>query len=253
MSILTVENFALLITAFLLGGIVKGIIGTGLPTVALGIITATIGLKEAMAIILLPSLITNIGQGLLGGHLAVVFKRSWSFLLMTFFTVWVGASLIPLVNIGLLSALLGTILLVYSAVGLSSPHLPNPGRAEAWLSPLFGSVNGLLTGLTGSSIVPGVLYLQSLGMSRDLLIQTMGLLFLVSTATLGLALNKNELLTGELLLLSAIAFVPAFIGMQVGIRIRYRISEALFRKLFFFFMLALGCYIIGRALYQGVY
>lgn len=252
MTILTFENLSLLITAFLLGGIVKGIIGTGLPTVALGIITATIGLKEAMAIILLPSLITNIGQGLLGGHLAIVIRRSWSFLLMTFCTVWVGASLIPLVNITLLSALLGTILLIYSAVGLTSPHLPNPGKAEPWLSPLFGSVNGLLTGLTGSSIVPGVLYLQSLGMSRDRLIQTMGLLFLVSTTTLAMALQKNRLLNTELLILSAIAFIPAFLGMRVGIHIRYRISEYLFKRLFFFFMLALGCYIIGRALYLGV-
>ncbi|WP_136795427.1 MULTISPECIES: sulfite exporter TauE/SafE family protein [Desulfosediminicola] len=253
MDVLTTETYLLIFFAFLLGGIVKGIIGTGLPTIALAIITATIGLKEAMAIILLPSILTNIGQGLLGGHLVYVVKRSWSFLAMTFCTVWIGASLITRVNISWLSALLGTILLIYAVVGLTARILPKPGSAESWMNPLFGSVNGLLTGLTGSSVIPGVLYLQSLGLKRDQLIQTMGLLFLISTSTLAMALQKNQLLNQELLILSGLAFIPAFLGMLGGIHIRKRISEALFRRLFFIFMLILGCYIFGRAIHQGIY
>lgn len=252
-SLLTLEILLLLTFSFLLGGIVKGVIGTGLPTIALALITATLGLKEAMAIILLPSILTNIYQGLLGGDLKTVFSRSWSFLVATFATVWIGAAFITHINIALLSALLGIILLAYSTIGLTASKLPQPGKSEPWLNPLIGSINGFLTGLTGSSVIPGVLYLQSLGLNRDILIQTMGLLFLTSTTTLALALQKNDLLTSELLLLSAIAFVPSYIGMKIGLIVRMRISENMFRQLFFVFMLLLGIYIIVRSWLQGIY
>lgn len=243
------ESFTLITASFLIGGLVKGVIGTGLPTIALALITATVGIREGMAIILLPSILTNMQQGLLGGHFKYVINRSWSFLLTTFIAIWIGAALLATIEVSVLSGLLGFILLVYAAIGLRAAKLPQPGRFEVWLSPLLGSINGLLTGMTGSSVIPGVLYLQSLELGRDRLVQTMGLLFLTSTTTLAFALNKNDLLTTELLQLSAIAFIPAYIGMFFGVRIRNRISDQQFRRFFFIFMLLLGLYIVLRSLF----
>jgi uncharacterized membrane protein YfcA len=243
----TTDTFTLLIFAFFLGGIVKGVIGTGLPTIALALLTATIGIREGMAIILLPSILTNLQQGLLGGHLRSVLKRSWTFLLSTFATIWLGAALLASTDVTLLSGLLGAILLVYSAFGLRMKNLPHPGKMEPWMSPLFGAINGLLTGMTGSSVIPGVLYLQSLDIGRHMLVQTMGLLFLTSSTTLAFALQKHQLLTRELIVLSALAFIPAYIGMLIGVRIRNRISDTLFKQFFFIFMFLLGIYIVLRA------
>jgi uncharacterized membrane protein YfcA len=109
-------------------------------------------------------------------------------------------------------------------------------------------VNGVLTGMTGSYVVPGVLYLQGIGLARDQLIQAMGMLFLVSTIALGLALGSNDLLNAELGLLSAAALVPALIGMALGQSLRRRLPEPLFRRVFFTALLLLGGYIIARAL-----
>ena len=248
-QIWTIETFILLFFAFFLGGFVKGVIGTGLPTIALALLTATIGIREGMAIILLPSILTNIQQGLLGGHLKSVLKRNWLFLISTFATIWVGAALLARVNISLLSGLLGVILLLYSAFGLRTRQLPKPGNSEKWLAPLVGAINGLFTGMTGSSVIPGVLYLQSLDLGRQRLVQTMGLLFLTSSTTLAFALQKNQLLTPELLKLSAVAFIPAYIGMFIGIRIHNRISDLLFKRFFFIFMFLLGLYIVVRAFF----
>lgn len=243
----TTDTLGLIFVAFFIGGIVKGVIGTGLPTIALALITAIIGLREAMALILLPSILTNLQQGFLGGHFRNTLIRSWTFLFATFCSIWVGTSLLTAVDVAYLSGLLGVILLGYSFFGLLSKNLPQPGRHEPWLSPLFGAANGLLTGMTGSSVIPGVLYLQSLGLDRQQLIQTMGLLFLTSSITLAIAMEKNSLLTSELVKLSAIAFIPAYIGMFLGVRIRNRISDTLFRRFFFIFMLLLGIYIVMRA------
>ncbi|UCH40864.1 MAG: TSUP family transporter, partial [Gammaproteobacteria bacterium] len=117
-----------------------------------------------------------------------------------------------------------------------------------WVGPPLGVVNGILTGMTGSFVVPGVLYLQALDFRRDALIQAMGMLFALSTLALALALGGNGLLTAEKGLWSAIALLPAIGGMILGQRIRQKISEIRFRQVFFVSLLVLGAYIILQAL-----
>ena len=49
-------------TTFVLAGMVKGVTGMGLPTVAMGILGALISPVAAAAMLLLPSLISNLFQ-----------------------------------------------------------------------------------------------------------------------------------------------------------------------------------------------
>ena len=118
---------------------------------------------------------------------------------------------------------------------------------ESWLGPLFGLINGLLTGLTGAFVFPGVLYLQAIGLNRDMLIQAMGMLFGVSTIALAVSLGVNKFLTLELAGWSAAGVGPAIVGMIAGQLIRRRLSEVLFRRIFFFSLLVLGVFIIAKA------
>ena len=105
----------------------------------------------------------------------------------------------------------------------------------------------VLTGLTGTFVIPSVLYFQALAMERELMIQTMGVWFLVATASLGAALGAQGLMPANLSALSAAALVPALAGMWLGQRIRRSLSEARFRRLFFTALLLLGAYIAMRA------
>ena len=109
-------------------------------------------------------------------------------------------------------------------------------------------MNGVLTGMTGSFVVPGVMYLQAIGLPRDMFIQAMGILFTASTVALAVALQGNNLLTAELGALSAAAILPALAGMIFGQRIRRTLSESKFRRVFFSALLVLGIYIIVRAM-----
>jgi hypothetical protein len=240
--------FAVLGT-FLLAGTVKGIIGLGLPTVSLALLTVTIGLPNAMALILAPSLITNLWQALAGGNGGMILRRIWLFLLMASATVWLGAATLTRVDLEMLSALLGVLVVVYSLVSLAGLRFTITTRQEAWLGPLIGSINGILTGMTGAFMVPGVFYLQAIGLSRNMLIQAMGMLFTVSTLALGVSLQANNLLTIELGQMSLAALLPAIIGMALGQRIRKKLSEKLFRQIFFISLLVLGAYIVGNAFY----
>jgi uncharacterized membrane protein YfcA len=239
----------LLITlAFLLAGSVKGIIGLGLPTVALALLTATIGLQPAMALLLVPSAVTNLWQAAEGGNARVIIARVWPFLLAATVTVWIGALALTRVNIALLSALLGALLVLYSLINLIGLQISIPRRWEAWAAPIVGATNGVLTGMTGSFFFPGVLYLQAIGLPRDRLIQAMGILFTVSTVALAMALGGQRLLTTELGAMSAAAVLPALIGMLVGQGLRKRLSEAKFRRVFFISLLVVGLYIVVGSL-----
>jgi uncharacterized membrane protein YfcA len=113
---------------------------------------------------------------------------------------------------------------------------------------VLGAVNGVLTGMTGSFVVPGVMFLQAIGLSRDMLIQAMGILFTISTVALAVALGGNDLLTKDLGILSALGVIPALLGMVLGQRIRKSLSEEKFRRVFFISLFVLGLYIVAGAL-----
>ena len=232
---------------FLLAGLVKGVVGLGLPTVAVAILTVALGLQEAIALLLIPSLITNLWQGLSGGHLAAILRRFAVFLTAgAVATVLATAALTRVDNV-LLSGLLGLLLCLYSGHGLAGRGLAISSEREAWLSPLCGVGGGVLLGMTGSSVVPAVLYLQALGLTRDFLVQTLGVWFIVATVALGTGLAFQGLLPAELGLLSASGLIPALLGMALGQRLRARLSEPRFRQVLFVALLAIGAYLIVRA------
>lgn len=232
---------------FLLAGAVKGVIGLGLPTVSLALLAVAINLPNAMALLLVPSFVTNVWQAAVGGHGRDLLRRIWLFLLVAAVTVRLGASALTRVDFSLLSALLGLLLVAYAAANLLGLRFRVEARHEKWAGPLVGFVNGVLTGMTGSFVVPGVMYLQALGLSRDALIQAMGMLFTASTLALAFALKENDLLRMEHGAVSTMALAPAMAGMVVGQRIRNKLSEQLFRRIFFLSLLALGAYLASRA------
>lgn len=245
-----IDTTTLLIVAvtFLLAGTVKGVIGLGLPTISLALLTATLGLQPAMALMLAPSFVTNLWQAVTGGHARAILARLWPFLAAATATVWIGAAVAAPVDVALLSALLGGLLAIYAVIGLGRARLSMPPGSERWAGPLAGGLNGVLTGMTGSFVVPGVPYLLALGLPRAMLIQAMGVTFTLSTTALGLALAGRGLLSVDLGLQSLAAIPPALLGMVLGRRLRGRLPEAAFRKVFFVALLILGLYIIARSL-----
>lgn len=239
---------AIVLATFVLAGTVKGVIGLGLPTVSLALLTVALDLPSAMALLLLPSFVTNVWQGAVGGHGRAIIKRLWPFLTLATVMVWFGGLALSRVDLSILSALLGALITAYAVISLAGIRLSISPSHERWAGPAFGTVNGILTGMTGSFVVPGVMFLQAIGLSRDALIQAMGMLFTVSTVALGVALGGNDLLTQEMGMLSALGVVPALIGMVIGQRIRKMLSEEKFRRVFFIALLILGLYIVAGAL-----
>ena len=148
-----------------------------------------------MALMIAPFFVTNAYQASVSGHAGVILWRIWPFLLMAAATVWLGATALTRVDIGVLTALLGLLLVAYGGLNLAGIRLKIPAHSEEWMGPVFGAANGILTGMTGSFVVPGVMYLQCIGLSRDMLVQAMGMLYTASTVALAFALGTNALLS----------------------------------------------------------
>ena len=185
-----------------------------------------------MALLLVPSLVTNIWQATVGGKFWEILIRLWPLFLTATLAVWFVVMVLSSFELTLLSALLGALLMTYAVINISGVRFNLKTRHQWWVGSLVGSVNGILTGMTGSLVVPGVFYLQSIGLSRDMLIQSMGILFTVSTVALISSLHVNEFLSLEIGVLSTVSVVPAIYGMVIGQRILQGLSERYFRKLF---------------------
>lgn len=233
--------------AFLLAGLVKGVLGQGLPTVAIGILSLVMSPGEATALLMLPALITNIWQGWAGPSLAPLLRRLWPTLAAICVGTWVATAL----GLGLLTPeaaalarkTLGITLILYGLLGVARIHISVSPRSEPWLGPLMGVANGAVSTATGVFMMPVIPYIQSLGLDRDDLVQAQGISFTVSTLALSLVLLENGTLNASNATSSLVAVVVTFVGMMIGQRVRKFIRPEVFRFLFFLAMLLLGIHL----------
>ncbi|TGT87139.1 MULTISPECIES: sulfite exporter TauE/SafE family protein [unclassified Mesorhizobium] len=238
---------------FLAAGLVKGVVGMGLPTVAMGLLAAAMPPAEAAALLLIPSLVTNLWQLFTGPSFGGLCKRLWTMMAGVVVGTVTGAGLLTGAHTMIASAGLGAALMLYALVGLAKAGFTTPARHEAWISPLVGVATGLVTGATGVFVIPAVPYLQSLRLGREDLIQALGLSFTVSTLALGFGLFRAGALASPTAQLagSVLALAPALAGMVVGQALRQRMSVETFRTVFFAGLLALGAYLALEAALQG--
>ena len=234
----------LVIGTFVLAGMIKGVIGLGLPTVAMGLLGLAMAPTQAAALLIIPATLTNIWQLAFGGHLSALAKRLWPMLLAIFIgtgagTLWVGMSGGHWVVRGL-----GAALLLYALSGLFLPTVRVGRRSERWLGPLCGVLTGVITSATGVFVIPAVPYLQALGLSKDQLVQALGLSFTVSTLALAGGLLWHGALGGGELSASLLALIPAMLGMWLGQSLRQRISALWFKRVFFVGLGLLGGHLL---------
>ena len=237
------------VSVFLLAGLVKGMVGLGLPTLSMGLLAGVMPPAQAAVMLILPSLLTNAWQMWDGAALANLLRRLWPLQLgVVAGTLWAPVSLVTL-NAGLASAGLGAALIVYALLGLFAIPLAVPRRGERVSSLVAGLLTGAITSATGVFVFPAVPYLQALAFRKNELVQALGLSFTVSTVALFLRLVMEgsfamaKLPSGWSLLLPLPA---ALLGMAAGQMLRGRVGEKGFKRLFFVGLLLIGLYMLVR-------
>jgi len=226
--------------AYLLAGFVKGVIGMGLPTVAIGLLGLMVTPAQAAAILVVPSFATNAWQGLAGGGLRELLRRLWPMLTGVCIGSLIGALTLPRGNGVQATVWLGLALTAYAALGLFKVHFFVPQRAEGRIGLVVGLATGVISVATGVFAMPMVPYIQALRFERDRLVQALGLSFTISTVALALALYHAGALNLSLAWPALLALGAALVGMPLGQWIRGRVAPETFRLWFFIALLLLG-------------
>lgn len=238
----------LIAAVFALAGIVKGVIGLGLPTVSMGLLAVAMTPVQALTIVIIPALVTNLWQTFVGPYLRDIIRRLWPLMLGTVIGIWSCAGLMtgPYARDG--TIVLGVLLVIYAAISLGKFRFSVPPRHELWIGGGVGLITGVISAATGVQVIPSMPFMQAIGMEKDELVQALGVFF--TTATLAQAFNLSSagLLNASTALPGVVAMIAAFTGMFLGQALRTRMQPETFRRWFLIAMLLLGCYLSATAI-----
>jgi uncharacterized membrane protein YfcA len=242
----------LVAAAFLLAGFVKGVIGLGLPTVSMGLLAVTMPPSHALAIVIVPAIVTNIWQTFVGPWLRDIIRRLWPLMVGTIIGIWLNAGMLtgPYARYG--TIVLGVLLVIYAIIGLKKFSFKVAARHEKWVGGIVGVMTGAISAATGVQVIPSMPFMQAIGMEKDELVQALGVFFTTATVALAFNLSSAGLLTAATALPGAVAMAGAFAGMFIGQAVRSRLEPEAFRRWFLIAMILLGLYLAGSGFYSGL-
>jgi uncharacterized membrane protein YfcA len=236
--------------AFLIAGFVKGVVGLGLPTVSMGLLSVTMAPSHALAIVIVPAVVTNIWQTFVGPYLRDIVRRLWPLMLGTAIGIWLNRGSLTGPYAHYVPIALGVLLVIYAIVGLSKFAFKVERGNEKWVGGIVGLITGVISAATGVQVIPSMPFMQAIGMEKDELVQALGVFFTVATLALTINLTAAGLLSASTALPGAIAMVCSFAGMFIGQAVRSRMPGDAFRRWFLIAMIFLGIYLAGAAIYQ---
>jgi uncharacterized protein len=236
--------------ALLLAGFIKGALGMGLPTVSMGLLAVAMPPSRALAIVIVPAILTNIWQTFVGSHLLDIIKRLWPLMLGTVVGIWLNAGSLTGPYAHYVPIALGVLLVIYAITGLSRFGFRVARRNEKWVGGIVGVVTGLISAATGVQVIPSMPFMQAIGMEKDELVQALGVFFTVATLALAFNLSTAGLLSTATALPGAVAMVCSFAGVFIGQAVRSRMHPEAFRRWFLIAMIFLGLYLVASAIYN---
>lgn len=245
------SEILLLVVIFSFGGFVKGLLGIGFPALLIGLLTFFYEPRQAVAMILLAIMLTNIRQAMVGGGVLAIIRQFWLYSALSMSVIFVVAIAGQNVAVPVLSVFVGIAMTLFAVTSLwvQMPKLPQ--KLDFPAQGLAGVGSGVLGGLTAIWGPPLAVYLMSLRLPRDYFIQVLGVLFAAQSIPLTLGFIAAGDLTLDIAPVTIGALLPAFAGMFLGEKLRNRIDTQLFFRLFLLAFLLLGLNLIRRGLTGG--
>ncbi|MHA1157761.1 MAG: sulfite exporter TauE/SafE family protein [Alphaproteobacteria bacterium] len=213
-----------------LGGVLKGATGAGGPILALPVMAAIFDVPFAVAILVMPNLVTNAWQ-------IVEYRgtRPTNRFLILFVGggavgTAVGTWLLASLSSDALLAALGACVLAYIGLRVARPHFRIPGPIARLLALPAGIGGGVLQGATGLSAPVTLTFLNAVRLERPIHMFTVSTLFLVFVAVQIPALSYAGILTVDRFWLSVLAVAPTVLAMPLGARLASRLPAQAFDR-----------------------
>jgi hypothetical protein len=245
-----VPELAVVVVAMLLGAVVKGAIGTGLPTIAVPVMAGFIGAEEAVVIMAIPTVVTN--TWLLWNHRAFVRQTRDVPTLITFGVagVVVGVWALSVVPSGVLLLVLAGVIAAYVTLFLIQSTLQLTRAKRRWLSPLVGTAAGVLQGATGVSGPVLAAYTHALRLPRRAYLFQLAAQLQVFAVAQVIGLGVAGLYSADRVGASLLAIVPAVLGLPVGMLLSSRLPRRGFELLVLAFLAVMAVKLLADGLGQ---
>jgi uncharacterized membrane protein YfcA len=240
---------ASLVAVFLVAGTVKGTVGLGLPTTALGLMTLFIDPRSAIAILIFPIVLSNAWQMYRAGNILVTIRQYLPMSGGLVIFVWISVNLTVGVQDWVLLAALGFSILFFVAVNATNLAPTIPARFDSAAQSVAGIVAGIMGGLTSVWAPPLAIYLAAREVPKEEFVRATGLIFFLGSIPLALGYIRAGFMTGELATISGLVLIPTFVGFWIGERLRDRMSEQAFKKLVLVIFLIMGLNLLRRAFF----
>ncbi|WP_342131618.1 sulfite exporter TauE/SafE family protein [Hydrogenophaga sp. OTU3427] len=232
--------------AFVLGGVVKGALGVGLPLVAVPLLSLWLPSPQAIALLVAPVLLSNLWQAVEGGRLRGSLRRFGGLIaaqcLATVLTVRLTLSL----SVQQLNVMLALAVLLAVALMAWQPSLRISPERERVVGVGVGLLSGLLGGvssLTGPVIIT---YLMALKLPREDFIGSISIIYLSAAVPLYGAMLLFGRIGASELALSVLALLPMGLGLLAGKAVRRRLDEILFRRVLLAFLCVLAALLLFK-------
>ena len=246
MDAISAPTLALGICAFVLGGLVKGTLGIGLPMVAVPLLSLGVPATRAMVLVMVSVLVSNLWQMRASGISAAGVRRFLPLIAALLVSTVITVPLTLALPETTLRRLLALVVLLALALNALPLHLQVPPAQERWWSLAVGTASGILGGvssLTGPIIIS---YLMSLRMAREVFVGSISVIYLVGAMALYASMAVQGRIGGTDLLWSTLALLPMAVGLVIGQRLRGHLSEAWFRRVLLAFLGAVALTLLLR-------
>jgi uncharacterized membrane protein YfcA len=222
---------AAVVCSLIVPGLLKGMIGVGMPVVALPLLSLFIDIKSAAMLLSMPLIFSNVPQALEGGKTGRCLMQLMPVILGMIPGLFLGVRALLALDANLARIIAGLVLVGVGGITLLAPKLQLHARLILPAGIAFGFFGGILGGIAA---MPGPLvfiFLLAKGLSGKAFTKQASLYLVVSAGLLAILLTASRQFNWLDVLVSTAAMVPVVLGMYAGQHVRDQIAPETFKKL----------------------
>ena len=243
-----IEHTLIIGLIFLASGTVKGTFGIGLPVVAIGLLSQIIEPRLAIALVVMPIVLSNAWQVFRAGQAWLTVKRYWLLAVSCIVVIGITARFSGIVSAQALSLLIGVVIILFSVLNLTFELPAIPARYARVAQLVTGIACGVMGGLTAIWSPPLVVYLMTAKVHKDEFVRVTGLIFFLGSLPLLAGYWQSGVTNLTITLQSSLMIVPTILGFMLGEQIRRTMDAQRFRRYVLVVFLLLGLNLIRKSL-----
>ena len=236
--------------SLIVAGLLKGIIGVGMPVVALPLLSLFIDVKSAAMLLSMPLIFSNLPQALEGGRTGRCLMQLLPVLVGMIPGLVLGVRVLLALDADVARTVAGLVLIGVGGVTLFSPTLELPSRLIWPAGIAFGFFGGILGGLAAMAGPLVFIFMLAKGLRGQAFTKEASLYLVVSSGVLAVLLTASHAFSWLDVLVSTAAMVPVVLGMQVGQRMRDKIAPETFKRLVLIAVIAAGAELVRHGLFS---